>query len=552
MKRAFSISIFAVALWILPGGASSYVLTGDHWPGATTAFYVSIFNIFDGSISPSGVPWDDAFVQAADSWNSQTPFTFSTVPMPSDPCDISDLRNGVDFTLNVCGNSFGSGVVAVSLSSRNGPIRVESDIVFNGNSEVYWDVFNGSDPFYIDLRRVAAHELGHALCLAHEDRVTALMNPVIAGTEVPISDDIAGVNALYAGGLPGTVATFRGLDFLFPSGAMGATDISADGTTVVGSNNARAVRWDASAGFGTSLPNFPCCGPEAQALGVSGDGSVITGYARGAVGQQPVRWVNESIESLGEIDGQQVTGNANAISADGHVIVGGVNTAAGHEVVRWVDGQIERLVGLVFGRALAVSADGAVIGGYAPTSPVRPFRWENGTFVLLEGLLGPAKHAVVWEMTPDGTILMGNSKSESGQEAVRWVNGIIESLGDLPGGFVSASVYASNADGSLIGGRGWDGTTGKTAVIWDRMNGMRELKAVLEQDFGLDLGNWELDAVLGISDDGSVLTGFGHNPNGEQQPWVVVVPEPSASLMIPIGVGLLVVLARLRRAAPIL
>ncbi len=117
---------------------------------------------------------------------------------------------------------------------------------------------------------------------------------------------------------------------------------------------------------------------------------------------------------------------------------------------------------------------------------------------------------------------------------------------------MSASAYVSNADGSLIGGRGYDGTTGRTAFIWDRMNGMRELKAVLEQDFELDLGNWELDAVLGISDDGSVLTGFGRNPNGDQQSWVVVVPEPSSSLMIPIGVGLLVVLARLRRGDLIL
>jgi hypothetical protein len=81
---------------------------------------------------------------------------------------------------------------------------------------------------------------------------------------------------------------------------------------------------------------------------------------------------------------------------------------------------------------------------------------------------------------------------------------------------------------------------------------MRDLKIVLEQDFGLDLGNWRLHSVWGISDDGSVLTGFGHNPIGDQQAWVVVVPEPSASLMIPIGVGLLAVLARLRRAAPIL
>jgi probable HAF family extracellular repeat protein len=218
-----------------------------------------------------------------------------------------------------------------------------------------------------------------------------------------------------------------------------------------------------------------------------------------------------------------------------------------------VDDQIERLVGLVGGRAFAVSADGAVIGGYRQlVGPDRPFRWENGTFVGLDGLIGPMSEARVWGMTPDATILLGEADTASGTEAVRWVNGVIESLGDLPGGPVSAAAYVSNADGSLIGGRGYDGTLGRNAFIWDRMNGMRELKAVLEQDFGLDLGDWEFDSVWGISDDGSVLTGYGDSPNAGQQAWVVVVPEPSASLMIPIGVGLLAVLARLRRAALIL
>jgi len=51
----------------------------------------------------------------------------------------------------------------------------------------------------MDFRRVAVHELGHALGLAHENNpnIPAIMAPTISNIEKPQPDDINGVRALY-------------------------------------------------------------------------------------------------------------------------------------------------------------------------------------------------------------------------------------------------------------------------------------------------------------------------------------------------------------------
>ena len=183
--------------------ASSYVLNSDRWPGATTTFHVSIFNAFDGFVSPSGTTWDAAFIEAAGLWNASTPFTFSTISGSfSNPCDPFDLRNGVDFTFDVCGDAYGSTTLAVTLIFSAGPVTVtsETDIVFNGQASFFWDVYSGPwSTLPKDFRRVAAHELRHALGLDHSSSGSALMFPTVGNVETPQSDDIAGVNALYGG-----------------------------------------------------------------------------------------------------------------------------------------------------------------------------------------------------------------------------------------------------------------------------------------------------------------------------------------------------------------
>ena len=78
-------------------------------------------------------------------------------------------------------------------------------------------------------------------------------------------------------------------------------------------------------------------------------------------------------------------------------------------------------------------------------------------------------------------------------------------------------------------------------MIWDSVHGMRSLKMVLENDFGLDLSGWDLTGAADISDDGLTIVGSGIN-SGRYEAWIAVIPEPASWVLLvagAIGVALL-------------
>jgi probable HAF family extracellular repeat protein len=229
------------------------------------------------------------------------------------------------------------------------------------------------------------------------------------------------------------------------------------------------------------------------------------------------------------------------ISADGSVIVGwqydGVNTAA----FRWT--QVTDIVGLgdlagggFASFASAVSADGSlVVGSSDGASGTEAFRWTEGTgMVGLGDLAGGSFSSTAAGISADGSVVVGRGTSALGQEAFRWTEGGgMDPLGDLPGGLFSSSASAASIDGSIIVG---SGTTalGSEAFVWDAIHGMRNLKGVLESDFGLDLTGWTLRFATGISADGTAIVGDGIDPDGHNIAWVFRTRVPDSG-----GTGLL-------------
>ena len=150
-------------------------------------------------------------------------------------------------------------------------------------------------------------------------------------------------------------------------------------------------------------------------------------------------------------------------------------------------------------------------------------------------------------MSADGTTVVGDSyiaQNVTGWErqAIRWTveTGMV-SLGDLPGGASDYSVaYDTNRDGSVVVGMAnmipyppYNGD----AFIWDAVHGMRNLQDVLFNEYGIDLNGWRLASASGISDDGSVITGTGWDPNGHSEAWLVELTRPLVTVRVEDGRG---------------
>jgi probable HAF family extracellular repeat protein len=300
-----------------------------------------------------------------------------------------------------------------------------------------------------------------------------------------------------------------------------ARGVSSNGSVIAGSSRdasgvVRAWRWSGSSL--TALNTLSCndCDPVTEGFGLSGDGLVVVGsaVARGSGSSplhlDPVRWPagGTAINDLGNLPSPQEAGEAFGVSSTGSVIAGGHFSNDGKDA--WTsDGSgldpLPRIFGgtPVAATALAVSADGSTVVGYS----------SKGTVTL-----------------PGGTVLATDL------QAVRWTGSgfaTVTQLGSLPGAVsIDSRALAVSPDGQVIVGRAVDGEFADRAFLWSAADGMRDLKTVLGDDYGLDLTGWVLSEALGVSQivDGAFrVVGRGINPQGQPEGWVAYLTTPACS-----------------------
>lgn len=310
-----------------------------------------------------------------------------------------------------------------------------------------------------------------------------------------------------------------------------ATDVSADGKTVVGESwgmsGREAFRWTESTGM-QGLGYVPG-NTYSGATAVSADGQTVVGNISG--GLNFIWTPGTGMQDPGI--GIQITG----ISADGHIVIGYDGSLTGG--VRWtVENGKQYLASIPIGQgypgwspALAMTSDGQTVVGQS--SVLKAYRWTSVSGIQSLGPLPTGTFGSTgWGVAEDGKTVVGTVSSLAGMEAMRWTekNGY-QLLGDFPGGLFSSSAQDVSANGQSVVGSGTSelfgaNYSGDTAFLWTEIGGMRSFKDVLENDFGLNLQGWQLTNATAISDDGLTVVGVGYNPSGQSEAWLARLGDP--------------------------
>jgi probable HAF family extracellular repeat protein len=297
-----------------------------------------------------------------------------------------------------------------------------------------------------------------------------------------------------------------------------------------------ASRWTPMDGL-VRLGRLPAFGDLSFAAGISSEGRVVVGHSAAGTSSEAFLWTADGgMVSLGDLPGGPHASRAINISPDGTTVVGVADevnnwpTLTG-QAFRWTES--DGMVGLGYTQAhhdlsiaYAASPGGSVVVGLSMKnlSDGEAFVWTSGSgMTALGDLPGHDNYSVGVDVTPDGETVVGVCSPAAGYEAFRWTQatGMIP-LGDLPGGEHYSYATGVTADGSvLVGAADWDGAGFARAFIWDASNGMRDLKVVLESDYGLDLDGWSLLYANDITADGSAIVGVGVNPSGDTEAWMV-------------------------------
>jgi uncharacterized membrane protein len=215
------------------------------------------------------------------------------------------------------------------------------------------------------------------------------------------------------------------------------------------------------------------------------------------------------------------------------------------EAFRWTSGGgIQRLGFLPGGNGqyyysigYAVSGDGSKIIGVdnSTSASYSPVKWDNNGNIVKMPSSG---QTWAYGISADASVTVGSSYY--GKAAI-WTNGgPMEILGGMSGTqYVSA--YDASGDGSIVVGGKWDEAYGSGdggAFMWDRQHGMRSMKDVLT-GYGLDSTGWTLTAARGISSDGLTIVGYGINPQGLTEGWIVTIPEPTSVAIMILGASII-------------
>ncbi len=215
--------------------------------------------------------------------------------------------------------------------------------------------------------------------------------------------------------------------------------VSADGSVVVGydSRGPSAYNWEAwrwTAGTGMIGLGYIIGGDPTYDLScatdLSADGTVIVGNTTSPAGRTAFHWTEATgMVGIGDLSGGNFDSLAEGVSDDGNTIIGRSSAANGDEAFRWTAATGMVSLGALPGApnppwprdvsvAFDVSADGEVVVGFAWDGSGQnvPFRWTEATGMVGIGVLDEQDDSYAHAVSEDGSVIVG----ESGGRAFIW------------------------------------------------------------------------------------------------------------------------------------
>jgi len=323
----------------------------------------------------------------------------------------------------------------------------------------------------------------------------ALMGGVVLGWLGGARVEVYAQSLLWLGALDGRASEARG--------------VSADGTVVVGihynqNDNPRAFRWTRAGGM-ELLPSLG--GLTSTAHAVSADGALTVGCADDERGYpRAALWVEDGGGFLATPF--PIFSEAYAIDPDGTHFAGyAYNRSYTQAACLW-DGGIYQDLGVLSGSAWSeargLSENGQVAVGFSSVgNDWKPVRWVNG---VIEPLSYPQLRSG-WAagVSADGRAIAGTVQNFWGEIfAVRWVDGVAQTLGRLPD---YSFVGGISADGQTVVGEG-----GFRAFRWTPTRGLEDLNRAFRQV----VGNSVLEYAYAVSPDGRYIVGQGRDAESGQ------------------------------------
>ncbi len=336
-------------------------------------------------------------------------------------------------------------------------------------------------------------------------------------------------------------ASFQGLGQM-PGSSCGtqALGISGDGSVIAGagcvsSGNNEAFRWTAAGGYRV-LGDLG--GGSSDARAASFDGSVVVGQSVDASGTpRAYRWTAaQGMVALPLLQAGTLGNEADSVTDDGTMVAGGnAWWKTSGQTGSFGGGTCSALQAPL--RMVDLSADGSVAAGSGAggldmfgQQATNAYRsTPAGNCQDIDAVFN--RNSDASGISADGTVIVGEMQVGSPYLAFRWTasTGMVN-LGSLGGGLSRAT--ATSQDGSVVVGTSLTTTSSGSAhaFVWTARCGMLDLQTALR---GAKIpSGWVLQTATDVSEDGTVITGWGVSPPppgskfGQTEPWRAILPAP--------------------------